>query len=415
MKKFSKVWLTKVNLLIVSNFIISCFVRFYNFPNRITFWSEQARSLVVTAEYLKKPSLLGQEYFRVDSYGHKIFSGAIFNYSLLPLYLLSKDPQIITIYFTLLNVFTGGFICLLVKRIYNQKIAIVSTTLFLFSGHMIYHSLFIWNYNYLPLLGLFAFYLFNQIVKKHFKRHVFLLGLVSGLAVSIQILLIPFVILMFGGLLLKSNKKLQDIAVFLPALLLGNFPMVIFDLRHDFYQTKTLLRYLQDTLIGKSDAGISYYYFLPFWPVAATFVARYLVKLKISYLYLIIGIYVFINLRTPLVRFNMPTGMPSGIIVKDIDLASQKIAENASGEFNVSEVLDFDKRAYVLRYFVEYKYGKAPQSEIKYDGLDELYVLSENGFDFKKSGVWEINTGGPYNISKLTDVGTGYSIYKLQK
>jgi len=107
--------------------------------------------------------------------------------------------------------------------------------------------------------------------------------------------------------------------------------------------------------------------------------------------------------------------MPKGITINDIEKASKIIVGDAKGNFNVSEVLDFDKRAYVLRYFVEYKYGKKPLDEVSYVNLKLLYVLAQNNYDFKKSSVWEVNAGGSYKLDKLTDVGQGYSIFKLER
>ena len=108
MKNFLKSLLKKNSLILIAIFLLAVLVRFYNFPNRVTFWSEQARSLIVAGNYLEEPSLLGQEYFRVNSFGHKLFASALFNYSLVPLLLLSKfDPIPITAYFALLNIFSG--------------------------------------------------------------------------------------------------------------------------------------------------------------------------------------------------------------------------------------------------------------------------------------------------------------------
>lgn len=107
--------------------------------------------------------------------------------------------------------------------------------------------------------------------------------------------------------------------------------------------------------------------------------------------------------------------MPVGIVTKDIDIASKKISDVLRGDFNVAEVLDFDKRAYVLRYFVEFKYGKRPLDEISYPNTPVLFVLSGKEYNYSKSDVWEINSGGPYKISKLTDVDLNYAIFRLQK
>ena len=107
--------------------------------------------------------------------------------------------------------------------------------------------------------------------------------------------------------------------------------------------------------------------------------------------------------------------MPEGIITSDIDKASKIVASEVSGDFNVASVLDFDKRAYVLRYFTEYKYGKKPLGETQYQNIGQLYVLSQKGHNFDESDVWEIYAGGKYKINLLSEVGEGYAVYKLTK
>ena len=107
--------------------------------------------------------------------------------------------------------------------------------------------------------------------------------------------------------------------------------------------------------------------------------------------------------------------MPQGITTRNVENASKVIAADTRGDFNVAEVLDFDKQAYVLRYFLQFKDGKNPQGIADYPKAKVLYVLSEKGYNFDTSDVWEVKSGGPYKISLLSDVGQGYAIYKLQK
>lgn len=174
MKIYLNNWLAR-NKILLTIMVLACLVRFVNFGDRVTFWTEQARSLIVSSEYLQKPSLLGQEYFRQDSFGHKIFSGALFNYLLVPLILITDGyPIPITSFFALLNIFTGILVYIFSNKIFNKKVATVSSLLFLFNDTMIYHSLFIWNYNFLPIVGLLIFYLSVKNIKKssYDKGHV---------------------------------------------------------------------------------------------------------------------------------------------------------------------------------------------------------------------------------------------------
>jgi hypothetical protein len=420
MMNFFKIWLKRIDWLLVAIFVLASFARFYNFPNRVTFWSEQARSLVVSANYIKeKPTLLGQEYFRVDSRGHKIFSGAYFNYSLVPLLLISRyDPVIITAFFTFLNLLTGLVIYFVSKKIFGRQVAIFSVIIFLFNNLMIYHSLFIWNYNYLPLIGILSIYLSYLYLKNQKAKHIFLLGIICGFGISLQILFIPIALLILAINFRWAKNKTRDLSLFILGVILGNLPMVLFDLRHNFYHIRTLTQYLLDTFAGKSDAGFAYYYLLPFWPIFAIALGLVLSNIFKINKFFAIGLlagYLYINLISPKISWTTPTGMPAGLTAKDVDLASKMIADDAKGDFNVAEVLDFDKRAYVLRYFVQIKYGKKILGEEDYQNIKLLYVLGQKDYNIENSDTWEIKTGSPYKITKLGSVGEGYTIFKLQK
>lgn len=420
MKIYLKKLLNKNNLIFIVIIVIALILRFYNFSDRVVFWSEQARSLVVSGNYInEKFSLLGQEYFRVDSNSHRLFSGAVFNYSLVPLLLITNyDPILITGFFALLNVFTGIVIYLVVKKVFDSKLALLSMFFFLFNSFMIYHSLFIWNYNYLPIVGICIVYLLWSYFKDRSFRKTFLLGVLSGLGVSIQYLFIPFGIMVFLAIFFRSKNKLKDIVAFVLGTSLGNLPMVLFDLRHNFYHLRTLWQYALDTINGISDAGFSYYYLLPLWPVFSIFGAYLLygiLKLKTVLIMVVVIIYLYFNLTSSKVSFVSPLGMPEGLVVRDVGKASQIITSDINGDFNVAEVLDFDKRAYVLRYYLIFKYGKKPLSEIDYENDNTLYVLAQNNYNFEKSNVWEITAGGNRKVELLENVGQGYGVYKLTK
>lgn len=420
MKNLLKNLLKKNNLVLIIICLLAIAIRFYNFPNRVTFWSEQARSLIVSGNYVKeKFSLLGQEYFRQDSNAHVIYSGALFNYSLVPLQLIfDYDPIPITGYFAILNIATGLVVFWTVKKMFGEKMAFLSMVIFLFNDYMVYHSFFIWNYNYLPLIGILSFYLTHEFLTKRKKINIFLIGLLSGVGISLQILFLPIALVILVINIWKSKRKLLDIFIFGIGIIIGNLPMIAFEVRHDFYQLITIFQYFIDTLKGTSDAKFTYYYLLPFWPVFSIIGAWLLIKLsQINELYIkfILLAYLLLNITSSKINLERPTGMPNGLSVKDIALVSNKISVESKTEYNVASVLDFDKRAYVLRYYLQFVDNKNPQGVTDYSSTKLLYVLSQTGYNFVKSDIWEVKSGGLTKVSKLTDVGQGYSIYKLEK
>lgn len=211
-------------LILFSIFFVAFVIRFYNFSDRFTFGPEQARSLMVSSNYIQdKPSLLGQEYFRSNSYGHKLYTSAVFNYTLVPLLLAPNyDPVLITVYFVLLFIF-----------------------------------------------------------------------------------------------------------------------------------------------------------------------------------------YIYFNLSSDLINFSRPVGMVNGLKYYDLKKTSNIISNNASDNFNVVTLYDFDTRGYTLRYLTQYIFNKKPQNEI--------YALAGNNYDFKNNNPWELNVFNAQNVVKLEDIGSGYGLYKLTK
>lgn len=411
----------KNSLILFSILALALFVRFYNFTDRITFGPEQARSLMVSASYIQdKPSLLGQEYFRANSLGHKLFTSAIFNYSLVPLLLLTNyDPYPITVYFTLLNIFTGVVIYLLTKKMFGKEVSLITTTLFLFNSYMVYHSMFIWVLNYLPLIGIISFYLSWKVFKGIGKlRDIFILGILSGIGFGLEYLYLIAILIILFVIYKYAKEKLKSLVLFVIGGAVGDFPQVIFDVKHNFYHLKSLFQYALDTFSGSSDAGFTYYHFLGFWPIILL-----LLGFMISNIYrinklgaiVIMALYLFFNLKSDFINLNRPVGMEVGLKFSDLKGASRIIAEKANDSFNVVTLYDFDTRGYTLRYLVQYMYGKKPLNEIEYQNPKEIYALAKVDYDFANNNPWELNVFKPYNTERLENVGNGFVLYKLTK
>jgi len=408
-------------LLLSSIILISLAVRLYNFENRLTYGPEQARSLVVSARYIKeKPSLLGQEYFRVNSQGHKLFTSALFNYSLVPLLLIFNYQVIpITYFFVILNVITGLVVYFLVKKMLGYNAGLLSLILYLFNSYMIYHSMFIWVLNYMPLIGILSLYLCWKIYKKkYFNKDIFFLGILSGIGFGFEYLYILAILPVMFVLFKYSKNKIKDFAILAVGGLMGDAPQILFDLKHNFYHLRTLLQYGLDTLNGVSDAGFVYYHFLHFWPLLIILLSLLILKICKRNIFLgvmLIVLYLYLNLTSVHINFRKPVGMFEGLNFKNINTAAKIISEKASDNFNVVTLYDFDTRGYTLRYLVEYVYGKKPMGEIDYPSSNEIFALAKNDYDFNKNNPWELNVYKPYNISRIEEIRESFSLYRITK
>lgn len=411
----------KTTILLILLFSVACFVRFYNFETRVLYGPEQGISLLSAAQNLEKPSLLGIQYLlRQTQNGLSLFTGPLFGYSLVPLMLLFNfDPIKITAFFALLNLVTGLGIYLVAKKMFDGKIAIISSALFLFSDYMIYHSLFIWTSNYMPLIGLATFYLYYLFRKEKKKlTWSFLLGLLVGVGVGIQYFYLTAALIVFVLIFKYSKNKIADLLAFVLGGALGELPTVIFDLRHNFYHLRTLYEYLLESIQHPAQSGLTYYHFLFLWPIIAILLGVAVTKItKKDALssFLIVAIYILANLFSPRVNFNHPLGMPKNLYAADIVKSAEIINNDAPANFNVSVVGDFDNRGYSLRYPLEFMFKKMPLPVEDYPNAKSIYVLANRDYDFNVPDIWELRTFLPYKVVLVDNVNNSWGVYKLTK
>jgi len=409
-------------ILIIVLFTVGTFLRLYNFQNRLIFGPEQAISLITASSYLDKFSLLGEVNLqRTTSTGLNPFHGAYFNYFLVPFIILFKfNPLPITYFFLFLNLFTAYLFFRVSNKLFGKLIAVFALIYFLFSSKMIHHSLFIWNLNFLPLLGILVLWIFANLYKNRQKIiYPFWLGVIGGIGFGLQYLFLPFIIFIFALSVLLSKKKIQSIIAFVVGIIIGGLSMVIFDLRHDFYYTRTLWQYFIDSINNKVNGGIHYYdfmYLLPYLFLIYAAVTTVLYKIWKPLCLIPLVIFVFINLNSPQINYQNSTGVAPGITLKVLESASAIIAaDNPPQKYNVVTLWDFDTRAHTLRYFLTNYYKRSPQGVEEYKNIDVLYAFAPEDYNIDIPNVYELNQFFPYKITELSSNTAGYRLYKLTK
>lgn len=417
----------KLVVIVLPIFLFAGIVRFINFPDRVNFGSEQGLSLALSTDYLQGNwSLLGLvNVQRSTTDGLNLFSGSLFNYSLVPLvFLFRKNVIMITACFALLNILTGVLIYLFVSKIASWKAGIFSSSLFLFNSYMINHSLFIWILNYLPLLGLitmFLLYLFwyrrNSVLLPLF------LGLISGIGFNLEYFYIFTAVIVFVVLIIVSKNRMLVIGLFVIGAFGANLPMVLFDLRHDFYHVRTLVSYLGKVMTTPGEHRISYYHFLQFWPLMSiTFglLLGGLFKRQKLLVTLVLFIYIYINLTSPRVSLIEARGMGDAtrpVSVKDLNRAARLIYRDNPKDFNIVFYPGADYRGYALRYFLTYIYGLFPNNVEKYPESELLYVFAWKDFNCQWGYPWEVSSFCSQGVKKIKTekISEEYYLFKLEK
>ncbi len=261
--------LTKNRALIVT-LIIGVFLRFYKLTGFVTFLGDQGRDAIIikriiTLEHfpaIGPPTSVGQ-----------IYLGPFYYYFIAPWLLLSNFNPIGlaagVAFFSSLYLLINY---LIVSELFNKKIALISTILLSFSSVLINFSRFSWNPNLLPLFSLLTIYFVIKSLKTNKWYYFALSGAFFSFSIQLHylslFLILPISIVYLIDLL-KERKQLIHKFIYLFiclfSFILFSSPLIIFDLRHNFLNSKLFLALFQSSgtsFLTKLNSLFDSFYFL---------------------------------------------------------------------------------------------------------------------------------------------------------
>jgi len=251
---FRKHWHLIVLALII---LLGGFLRFYRLGILSEFTYDPARDAEVMRKIVQdhKLTLLGPPTsvsIGGASYGTTYF-GPIFYYILVPgLFFSRMDPVGLAAVVALWGTAAIFLIYLLVFELTKSKrVSLASSFLLSISPGAIEYSRFIWNPNLIPLLALLMIYFLVEYQRqgRHRGKLIFVTGLLLGVLIQLHFMayflaFLPLVMLVFWRFLNESKKKpmfLRTLFLYLAGFILGVFPMILFDLRHGFLNTRSIV------------------------------------------------------------------------------------------------------------------------------------------------------------------------------
>ncbi len=253
--------------------LIGGFLRFYRFEEFVTFLNDQGRDAIIlkriiTLEHLPAigpPTSIGQVYL-----------GPFYYYFIAPWLLIFRfnpiGPAFGVALFSLIYILVNYFI---IKKLINKKTALLSSFFIAVSSVMIESARFSWNPNLLPLFTLLTIYFFIESLKTNRWYFYALTG--AFLSFSIQLHYLALFLLFTIGIfyfyfLIKNFKNIKKILINY-SILIFNFlfftsPLLIFDLRHNFLNSKNFLNLLKNSgnsFSSKINNFFDSFYFLNYY------------------------------------------------------------------------------------------------------------------------------------------------------
>lgn len=221
------------------------------------------------------------------------------------------------------------------------------------SPYLITHSRFFWNPHLLIPLSILVLYFGDRYLFKKQIGYLFLAAFFWGFGIACHFSAI------FWGLgfiyLLVKTKQIKTIKLYLVIFLgfvLGDLPFFVFELRHNFYNIKTILFVVLNSTSGSEMT--SHYFIFPLLVFALFGFLLFINKIKnkrSASLLLAVTFGAMMWLQTNVFASYAPLDVIEGWNYKEQQIVVGFITKNGCPDkFNVVTTVQGDTRAYDLRY-----------------------------------------------------------------
>jgi 4-amino-4-deoxy-L-arabinose transferase-like glycosyltransferase len=189
--------------------------------------------------------------------GRFFFTGPFFYWLLAILGIfLNWNIVLMTGFFSLLWVGTFALIYFWLRKRFSNDISLSAYAILSFLPIFIALSRMIWNPHFIPLFGV----LFLWFLEERKRGFVFYLlaGLFFGLGIHVHYSAFLWLFILGYYLILDLKKKdffLKNWFFWGAGVILAESPLILFELRHDFYNLRTILFHLQHFELSSGYTG----------------------------------------------------------------------------------------------------------------------------------------------------------------
>lgn len=235
----------KLTVFFIITFIIAlgAFLRFYKIYELATFKGDQAVELSGAYDILHgKFTLIG-----IKTSVSEMRNGAVMYYITAPfLYLFHYSPITGGIVQSLFSLATVVVVYLLGKKIGGYKTGFFAAFFIAFSPLLVRYSRQTLLAFYPLFFSAIALFLFVSVSENYTKIKVFLLGILLGFMLQVHYSSLSIIVsaIVFPYFFIKKQHRIQYFLYLFLGFDAGFLPMIVFELRHEFFQSKMLLSFI---------------------------------------------------------------------------------------------------------------------------------------------------------------------------
>ncbi len=245
--------LTPFNVGLFLLFAVIAVLRFWNIGKLFFFGIDEEYSSLLAKTIIEHFHILWIGLSAANT-GYYIGPGMIYVHAFL-LRLSGLDPQILAYAASTIGVVNAAVLYLVGKTYFGKKTAWIATAIYSLSWFTVSYDRRFWNSSMIPLAVLLMFTALARTYKN--PRWLIAVFMLLGLFFHIHASLFIFIPVIIACLILFRKKKIKFDAVTVIGSAIGflvfYFPLIVFDLVHNFDNLKTPLRMIAS--FGKSGGG----------------------------------------------------------------------------------------------------------------------------------------------------------------
>lgn len=222
---------------------VGSFLRLYRIREYAAFLGDEGRDVLVVKRMIvdHKLTLLGP----ITSVGN-IYMGPVYYYFMVPfLWLWKFDPVGPAIMVALFSVATIYLIYKLGSDFFQPAIGLMASFLYAISPLTIIYGRSSWNPNVVPFFSLLVIYSLMRAFIKNQKIYFVVAGLSLGVLVQLHYVTLIFIpVLVIFAVIFRKKLTIRDIILFIISFVTSYSPFILFEIRHDFVNTKAVWRFI---------------------------------------------------------------------------------------------------------------------------------------------------------------------------
>lgn len=406
-------------------FVLFLTIRSIYFKEHLNFSGDQATHSAIAMKLWedKKITLIGNQITSIKLGLRMIFQGPFVYYFMLLFLIPANFEPILASY--LFTIFCALMIFPLyfgIKKLIGKKSAFIITVIYCFSPYYLEYTRFLWNPNsQFALIPLLIFFMAKLKERKNWSN-ILCVSILMGLMLQLHYQFILIILGIMTYYIFVEKLNIKQIFLFIFGIDIGISPLILFELRNNFYNLNTVYLFLTNWKDVERVASSS----IPHYYLSTSFFAiiliLYLLKKRIESLrsktflsgISLLGLLLF--LYSASVNFYKPPSSFWSSAANWNYLNDYKVYENIRNsnikkDFNVAN-LTYDAKSMVVKYLL-----KKDKYDINYDdyyGNKYLYVISKPKA-YEKDPAYEIDFFKPRKLIRTWKINDYYEMYLLER